>query len=96
MAKGQDGKAMEVASHRGSAISGSIPSNLYVKVTTLRRSSSTTVSGRGGLTPLAAAPDFQAGGGGNPLRSTSDFGDWLSEKVDLGCRDQSEQIDLEK
>ena len=49
----------------------------------------------GGLTPLAAAPDFQAGGG-NPPRSTSHFGDWIFEQVDFGCQDQSEQIDLEK
>ena len=71
-----------------------IPSNHYVKVTT-PRSSSTTVSGWGGLTPLAAAPDSQAGGV-NPPRSTSHFGDWILQKVDFGCRDQSEQIDLEK
>ena len=48
-----------VVSVLAAVICRGITPNLYVKATT-PRSSSTTVSSRGGLTPLAAAPDFQA------------------------------------
>ena len=45
-------------------------------------------------------PSFYDISGGIPsnhyVKVTSHFGDRIFQKIDFGCRDQSEQIDLEK